>query len=103
MGFEIVWTKKAVKTFSNRIAYLEENWTQKEIFNFTARVNKYLESLQNQPLMFRKSTKINDTNIGVIIKQVSLVYRVKPKSQKIELIAFVDNRQKPTGKTIKAK
>ncbi len=68
MGFEIVWTKKAVKTFSNRIAYLEENWTQKEIFNFTARVNKYLESLQNQPLMFRKSTKINDTNIGVIIK-----------------------------------
>jgi len=103
MGFEIVWTKKAVKTFSNRIVYLEENWTQKEIFNFTARVNKYLESLQNHPLMFRKSTKINDTNIGVIIKQVSLVYRVRPKSQKIELIAFVDNRQKPTGKTIKAK
>ncbi len=29
MGFEIVWTKKAVKTFSNRIAYLEENRTQK--------------------------------------------------------------------------
>ncbi len=53
--------------------------------------------------MFRKSIKINDTNICVIIKQVSLIYRVKPKSWKIELIAFVDNRQKPTGKTIKAK
>jgi len=73
MGFEIVWTKKAVKTFSNRIAYLEENRTQKEIFNFTARVNEYLESLQDQPLMFRKSIKINDTNICVIIKQVSLI------------------------------
>jgi len=73
MGFETVWTKKAVKTFSNSIAYLEENRTQKEIFNFTARVNEYLESLQNQPLMFRKSIKINDTNICVIIKQVSLI------------------------------
>jgi hypothetical protein len=33
MGFEIVWTKKAVETFGKRIAYLEDNWTEKEIFN----------------------------------------------------------------------
>ncbi|MES2112977.1 MAG: type II toxin-antitoxin system RelE/ParE family toxin [Bacteroidota bacterium] len=95
MGPEIVWTKKAIKTFGERIAYLEEHWTEKEILNFTARVNEYLKTLRTQPLMFRKSTKLKNTHIGVIIKQVSLVYRIKPKSQKIELIAFIDNRRNP--------
>ena len=95
MGFEIIWTQKAIKTFSQRISYLQENWTEKEIFNFTERVNEYLVTLKTQPLMFRKSTRLKHTHIGVIIKQVSLIYRIKPKSNTIELIAFIDNRQNP--------
>jgi hypothetical protein len=95
MGIEIIWTKRAIQTFGLRIAYLEENWTEREIFNFTNRVNEYLTSLQNQPLMFRKSARLKHTHTGVIIKQVSLVYRIKPKSNIIELIAFIDNRQNP--------
>jgi plasmid stabilization system protein ParE len=92
MGVEIVWTQKALKTFGKRIAYLEEHWTEKEIFNFTARVNEYLETLKTGPLMFRKSARLKQTHIGVIIKQVSLVYRYKTKGNKIELVAFIDNR-----------
>jgi plasmid stabilization system protein ParE len=95
MGVEIIWTKRAIKTFGKRIAYLEEHWTEKEILKFTARVNEYLNSLQDQPLMFRKSARLKHTHVGVIIKQVSLVYRVKPNSYSIELIAFIDNRQNP--------
>ncbi len=95
MGPEIIWTKKAIQTFGKRIEYLEENWTEKEIFNFTSRVNEYLTSLQSQPLMFRRSARLKSTHIGVIIKQVSLVYRVKSKTNVIELIAFIDNRQNP--------
>ncbi|MEN0056339.1 MAG: type II toxin-antitoxin system RelE/ParE family toxin [Mucilaginibacter sp.] len=93
MGPEIVWTPKAVETFSKRITYLEEHWSEKEIFKFTTRVNEYLETLKTQPLMFRKSIRLKHTHIGVIVKQVSLVYRIKPRSKKIELIAFIDNRQ----------
>jgi hypothetical protein len=52
MGFEIIWTSKAIQTFGKRIEYLEEHWTEKEIFNFTSRVNEYLETLKSQPLMF---------------------------------------------------
>ncbi|GAC1301205.1 MAG: hypothetical protein NVSMB24_03570 [Mucilaginibacter sp.] len=95
MGIEIIWTKRAVHTFGKRIAYLEEHWTEKEIFKFTSRVNEYLESLRNQPLMFRKSTRLRHTHIGVIIKEVSLIYRVKAKGRIIELVAFIDNRQNP--------
>ncbi len=88
MGPEIIWTKKAIKTFSNRIAYLEEHWTEKEIFNFISRVNEYLDTLKSQPLMFRKPVRLKNTHIGVIIKQVSLVYRIKLRKNKIELIAL---------------
>jgi plasmid stabilization system protein ParE len=95
MGLKIVWTPKAVETFGKRIAYLQEHWTDKEIFNFTKRVNEYLLTLQTQPLIFRKSSKLKHTHIGVLIKQVSIVYRIKPKTQTIELIAFIDNRQNP--------
>jgi hypothetical protein len=68
---------------------------RKRNFQFTNRVNDYLTSLQSQPLMYRKSVRLKHTHIGVIIKQVSLVYRIKPKSNTIELIAFIDNRQNP--------
>ena len=95
MGPEVIWTKRAVKTFGKRIAYLEEHWTEKEILNFTARVNEYLSLLRSQPLKFRRSARLKHTHIGVIIKQVSLVYRIRPKSHTIELIAFIDNRQNP--------
>lgn len=33
--------------------------------------------------------------MGIIIKQVSLIYRVKAFSKEIELISFIDNRQDP--------
>jgi hypothetical protein len=95
MGFEIRWTKRAILTFGKRIYYLQEHWTEKEIFNFTERVSEYLDNLKQEPQMFRKSVKIKHTHIGVIIKQVSVVYRVKPRNKVIELIAFIDNRQGP--------
>jgi len=95
MGFEIIWTKKAIYTFEGRIAYLQKHWTDREIHNFTKRVSEYLAILSKEPLMFRKSYKVKHTHIGVIIKEVSLIYRVKPRKEIIELIAFIDNRQNP--------
>ncbi|MBD1393854.1 type II toxin-antitoxin system RelE/ParE family toxin [Mucilaginibacter glaciei] len=95
MGFEIIWTPKALNTFGKRINYLEKHWTEKELVRFTSRVNDYLLILKEQPLMFRQSYKVKHTHIGVIIKEVSLIYRVKPRNKIIELIAFIDNRQNP--------
>ncbi|RYE33172.1 MAG: type II toxin-antitoxin system RelE/ParE family toxin [Sphingobacteriaceae bacterium] len=95
MGFEIVWTKKAVQTFEKRILYLQIHWTQKEILNFTAAVNQYLHALTTQPLMFQTSSAQKEKRIGVIIKQVSLIYRIDKQTQTIQLIAFIDNRQNP--------
>ena len=95
MGFKVVWTNKALDTFAQNIAYLQEKWTEKEVNAFSNKVNDILSAIREQPLMYRKSEKLSNVHIGVIVKQVSLVYRVKPRKKEIELIAFLDNRQDP--------
>ena len=95
MGFKVVWTNKALDTFAQNIAYLQEKWTEKEVNAFSDKVNDILSVIREQPLLYRKSEKLSNVHIGLIVKQVSLVYRVKPRKKEIELIAFLDNRQDP--------
>ncbi|OAQ40732.1 hypothetical protein A5893_07270 [Pedobacter psychrophilus] len=95
MEFEIIWTKKALTTFNDRIEYLQIHFNEKEIFHFTQRVSKTLNTIKYNPLIFRKSQILNNVYNGLIIKQVSVIYRVKDDSNLIELLAFIDNRQKP--------
>ena len=95
MEFEIVWTKKSLSTFNNRLEYLEIHFSDKIILKFVSQVSKTLNTIKNSPLIFRKSNLLKDVYKGLIIKQVSVIYRIKEKSNTIELIAFIDNRQKP--------
>ena len=48
MNYSIIWSPKAYLTFQDRIYYLERNWTQREINNFTVRVKEYLELLKKR-------------------------------------------------------
>lgn len=91
----IIWSEKALETLQERIDYLTEHWSQKEIDAFLKRVFEYLDTLAQEPLIARLSFKTKNTHIAVIIKQVSIIYRIKPKSKEIELVAFIDNRQNP--------
>lgn len=95
MIYTITWTEEALSTFEERIAYLEMHWTQREIVNFKSRVIEYLKILQAEPLIAKRPGRFKNVHIGLVLKQVSLVYRVKPVSKEIELIAFIDNRQNP--------
>jgi len=95
VGFKVVWTKQALDTFAKNIAYLQDKWSEKEINAFTSKVNDILSVIREHPSMYRKSEKLPNVHIGLIVKQVSLIYRVKPQKKEIELIAFLDNRQDP--------
>jgi plasmid stabilization system protein ParE len=95
MNYTITWTSEALETFDDRIKYLKIHWTEKEIVNFKRRVREYLDVLQERPLIAPKSGRFKNVHIGVILKQVSIIYRVKRLTNEIELIAFIDNRQNP--------
>ena len=95
MSYAITWTPEALVTFEDRIAYLKIHWTEKEISNFKKRVIEYLGILKEKPLIGKKPGKFKNVYMGLIIKQVSLIYRVKISTKEIELISFIDNRQNP--------
>ena len=95
MSYTITWTQEAISTFEERIAYLNTHWNEREIINFKKRVTEYLKILEVEPLMAKKPGRFKNVHIGLILKQVSLVYRVKATTKEIELISFIDNRQNP--------
>jgi hypothetical protein len=42
---EIIWTLRAKNTFKSNISYLLENWTYREVVNFTNQVYRKLDLL----------------------------------------------------------
>jgi plasmid stabilization system protein ParE len=95
MNYSIIWSPRSLRTFEHRLQYLKIHWTEKEIKNFRDRVKEYLEILKEEPFIGKNPGKYKHTHIGLIIKQVSLIYRVKVIKKEIELVAFIDNRQDP--------
>jgi len=89
----IIWSEKAGETFQRNIDYLLENWPEVESKKFIERVFQYLDTLAKEPFIARKTYKTKHTYIGVIIPQISVIYRIKPRSKIIELVTFIDNRQ----------
>jgi plasmid stabilization system protein ParE len=95
MTFTVLWTREASKTFDERIAYLQQHFSEREISNFKIRVETYLNTLGEEPFIGKQTGKRKNVFIGLIIPPVSLVYRVKELNRTIELISFFDNRQNP--------
>ena len=95
MSYSIVWTKQGYTSFENRIEYLTIHFTDREIKNFRQRVREYLDVLKEEPGIGKKPGKYKNVHIGLIIKPVSIIYRVKALKKEIEIISFIDNRQDP--------
>jgi len=92
---KVLWTPTARTTFLEIIAYLEKNWSTREIFRFNEKVEKTIERIKKNPQMF--SANRQDVNIrrGFIVKQVSLIYKIVAEKNEIHLITFWDNRRNP--------
>ena len=94
MVYEIIWSPMAKTSYFSILEYLEKNWTTKEIYTFVQRTEEILEVIKTKPSLFQYS-KISDTHRCVLVKQVSLFYRVRSSAGLIELLVFWDNRQNP--------
>ena len=90
---EISWTPTAKKTYFKVLDYLAEEWTKKEVENFVHKVESILEQIKSNPEMFEASRKKKNVRKGLINKQNTLYYRVKPRKNELELITFWYNRK----------
>jgi len=100
MKYDVIWSPRAIETFEERLNYLEIHFTEKEIKKFKKRVSDYLDTLSEEPLIAKTPGRLKNVHIGLIMKPVSLIYKLKPIKRELELVAFIDNRQSPK-KTLK--
>jgi plasmid stabilization system protein ParE len=93
MGYyPIIWSPVAKSSYYNILEYLEHHWTVKEIEVFFNRTEEVLEHISINPLLFPYS-KEGGIHKCVLVKQVSLFYRIKANN--VELLLFWDTRQDP--------
>lgn len=92
MSYTVTWSPTARLTYYQILQYLDEKWTIKELEAFINRTEEAINHICDNPLLYPYSRE-SDTHKCVVVKQVSLFYRIKTET--IELLVFWDNRQDP--------
>ena len=91
--YKLIWSDEALQGLKRIIEYLEQRWTQKEIKKFARLLDKQLNIIKDNPLIFPQSNKSRGIRKSVLSKQTSIYYKVK--ENKIYLLTLFDNRQDP--------
>ena len=91
--YKLIWSDEALQGLKRIIEYLEQRWTQKEIKKFARLLDKQLNIIQDNPLIFPQSNKSEGIRKSVLSKQTSIYYKVE--ENKIYLLTLFDNRQDP--------
>ena len=95
MAYEIVWSVEAEKAFKANIKYLEEDWSENEIANFINKTFDAIDIIKESPLIFKQSLKSKRIRKAIIVKQISLFYKINNSTNTIELITFWNNYKNP--------
>jgi plasmid stabilization system protein ParE len=93
MSLEIYYTPKSKETLKSVFEFICQNFGEKSGYKFVEKAEKIIKLISEQPYMYRASTIDERVRVGLITKQSSLFYRVN--DDKIHLLFFWDNRQKP--------
>lgn len=92
-SYTVIWSPSARLSYYQILEYLEERWPIKVLENFINRTAEVLNLICKNPLLYPFS-KESEIHKCVVVKQVSLFYRIKETS--VELLIFWDNRQSIT-------
>ncbi len=92
-GYKILWTKHALSELKDTLNYLEENWTERELSNFSKELDHTLQLISKNPKIFQVSSKKKEVRRAVVAGYNNLYYRTKNKT--VEILSLFSNRQDP--------
>ena len=96
MVYEITWTDKALDSYTGNIRYLQQEWTKREIDHFISVEQRKLEVIALHPYLGSpRSKKNHNIRFTILNKRVALVYEVKPRKKRIELLLFWNTARHP--------
>lgn len=92
-GYKIRWTDHALSELADTINYLEKNWSEKELKNFSRELDHIIELISKNPKLFQISEKNKFIRRAVVAKVNILYYREANDS--IEILSLFSTRQNP--------
>jgi len=92
---DVVWTARAERDLDNIFDYLESNWTQREIDNFTKLLEHNIELIAKHPNMFQFYDAGRNIHKCVISQQTSVFYAVDFDKNTVVILTLFDNRRNP--------
>ncbi len=96
MALKIYWSKQADRKFDRIIEYLTAEWGERVTTLFVRKVFSFLDILSDFPEIGTIENKEKEIRGFTIVKQVNVFYTIK--NDRIVLLNFFDNRQKPKKK-----
>ena len=93
---DVLWTDSAKTSFNRIVAYLEEQWTEKDAGKFIRRSQEVIAILKRYPEMCRPSFKRKNVRIAILNKHTQLIYHYKPRKKQIEILLFWGIKQNPS-------
>lgn len=97
-GYKILWTDHAISELRETIEYLENNWSEKELRKFSAKLDHTVELISKTPEMFPDSYEKNGIKKAVVEKHNNLYYRIIGNS--VEILSLFPNKKNPDNKKI---
>ena len=96
MALEIVWSKKADRTFDGILEYLSSEWGENSTKVFVKKVYAFFDILVEFPKIGTVENREREIRGFPITRQVIIFYKVNEKT--IILLDFFDTRQNPLKK-----
>ena len=96
----VIWSAKARITYFRVLEYLHQNWTKKEIVQFSQKTELLIQAIKKNPGIFPHSLKHKKIRRAIVDKNNSFFYLVDERKREIFILTFFDNRQDPNNLSI---
>lgn len=90
---KIEWSLEAQINLNNIIAYLEDEWTEKEVRYFSERLEKQLSILRQTPEIYKQSIRRAGLRECQVTHHNTVFYSFDDES--VYIVTIFDNRQDP--------
>ena len=97
-GYKILWTDHAIAELKETLEYLENNWTERELRRFSAKLDHTIELISKSPEIFPTSFEKKNIRKAVVEKHNNLYYRINKNT--IEVVSLFSNKKNPYKKKI---
>jgi plasmid stabilization system protein ParE len=95
MALSIEWSKQAQKSLDDLYDFLETNWAEQIIKNFTKKLESKLRLIRHNPTLYKSSAWLEGTRECIVTRHNTIFYQYVEGESKIFIVSFWANYKNP--------